>query len=539
MQNNKTLGFRKFIFPFLLVLVVLFARLLPGLRPIDDAFITYRYARNILSGNGFVFNPGVHIQGTTTPLYTLLLSFLGMFTGGGNASFPRIALLVNAFADSLTAVLIWKSGKKINRAAAGTAAALFWAIAPYSVTFSIGGLETSLYILLLTASVYFYIHNKTRLAAFSSSLGVVTRPDGILLSILLIVDLIRTLLKDNQKQSQSNWDRIKSILPEIILFCVPLLFWFGFAWIYFGNPIPHSILAKSQAYFLPQKSAFIRLLQHFATPFMGQYTFGAYWVGAGLVLYPFLFIIGAGKCLRDTSRFWPWVLYPWLYFSIFSLANPLIFRWYLTPPLLPYIFFIFTGLEDITRSILSKLQKVPFLSTLAAHQNMVTYLVIILPLILTLQGWTLKPDHGPQRPAPKMAWFKLELIYKKAAQVINKDIQQSTPDPNNPKPILAAADVGVLGYYTELEILDLVGLNSREALNYYPLEKSAYVSNYAVPEDLVLDIKPEYLVILEVYGRNTLLKNPVFLNQYKMIHKIQSDIYGSQGMLVYKYFLPE
>ncbi|MFO7945169.1 MAG: hypothetical protein R6U51_12815 [Anaerolineales bacterium] len=538
MQNKKNLAIKKYIFPSFLVLAVFFARLLPGLRPIDDAFITYRYARNILSGNGFAFNPGVHIQGTTTPLYTLLLSFLGLFTGRENASFPEIALLVNAFADSLTALIIWEIGKKLNSATAGTAAALFWAIAPYSVTFSIGGLETSLYILLLTASVYFYIQKKTRLAAFSSSLGVVTRPDGILLSILMIVHLIWTLLKDNQNPSQSKWGHIKSILPEIILFCFPLFLWFGFAWIYFGNPIPHSILAKSQAYFLPQKSAFIRFLQHFATPFMDQHTFGTYWVIAGLVLYPFLFIIGAQKGLKNTSRLWPWILYPWFYFSIFSLANPLIFRWYLTPPLLPYIFFIFIGLENITRSILSKLQQVPFLSALSAHQNMVPNLVIILPLILTSQGWTLKPDHGPQRPAPKMAWFKLELLYKKTAQVINEDLQ-SRPDSTHPKPILAAADVGVLGYYTDLEILDLVGLNSHEALDYYPLERSAYVSNYAVPEDLVLDKKPEYLVILEVYGRNNLLNNPVFLNQYTMIHKIETDIYGSQGMLVYKHFLHE
>ena len=533
MQKHKTLAIKKYVFPSLLVLAVIFARLLPGLRPIDDAFITYRYARNILSGNGFAFNPGVHIQGTTTPFYTLLLTLLGLFARRETASFPEIALFVNVFADSLTALIIWEIGKKLNSATTGTAAALFWAIAPYSVTFSIGGLETSLYILLLTASVYFYIQKKTRLAAFSSSLGVVTRPDGILLSILLIVHLIWTLLKDNQNPSQSKWDRFKTIIPEIILFSFPLLLWFGFAWIYFGNPIPHSILAKSQAYFLPQKSAFIRFLQHFATPFMDQHTFGTYWVGVSLVLYPFLFIIGARKGLSNTSRLWPWILYPWLYFSIFSLANPLIFRWYLTPPLLPYIFFIFTGIEDIIRSILSKLQHVPYLSALAADQNVITNLVIILPLILTSQAWTLKPDHGPQRPAPKMAWFKLELLYREAAQVINEDLQ-STKDPTHPKPILAAADVGVLGYYTGLEILDLVGLNSREALDYYPLEKSAYVSNYAVPEDLVLDKKPEYLVILEVYGRNNLLKNPSFLNQYKLMHKIETDIYGSQGMLAYK-----
>lgn len=55
-------------------LLALTARLTPGLRTLDDAYITYRYTRNILAGNGFVFNPGERELGTTTPLYTLLLA---------------------------------------------------------------------------------------------------------------------------------------------------------------------------------------------------------------------------------------------------------------------------------------------------------------------------------------------------------------------------------------------------------------------------------------------------------------------------------
>ncbi|MBZ0305706.1 MAG: hypothetical protein K8I82_06525, partial [Anaerolineae bacterium] len=52
------------------VLVALLARILPQPPTVDDAFITFRYSRNLVEGNGFVYNPGDKVLGTTTPLYT-------------------------------------------------------------------------------------------------------------------------------------------------------------------------------------------------------------------------------------------------------------------------------------------------------------------------------------------------------------------------------------------------------------------------------------------------------------------------------------
>jgi hypothetical protein len=37
----------------------------------DDPFITYRYARSLAQGDGFVYNPAEQIQSTTTPLLAL------------------------------------------------------------------------------------------------------------------------------------------------------------------------------------------------------------------------------------------------------------------------------------------------------------------------------------------------------------------------------------------------------------------------------------------------------------------------------------
>ena len=41
----------------------------------DDAFITFRYAENLAASNGFVYNLGEKVLGTSTPFFTLLLAF--------------------------------------------------------------------------------------------------------------------------------------------------------------------------------------------------------------------------------------------------------------------------------------------------------------------------------------------------------------------------------------------------------------------------------------------------------------------------------
>ena len=104
--------------------------------------------------------------------------------------------------------------------------------------------------------------------------------------------------------------------------------------------------------------------------------------------------------------------------------------------------------------------------------------------------------------------------------------------------MLAAGDVGVLGYETGARILDTVGLNSPQSSAYYPLDPTYYTINYAIPPDLVLDLRPDYLVVLEVYGRAGLLKNSEFQRQYRLREKIETDIYGSDGMLILERVVP-
>jgi len=46
---------------------------------LDDAFISFRYARNLVEGHGLVYNPGERVEGYTNLLWTLFAAgFLRM-----------------------------------------------------------------------------------------------------------------------------------------------------------------------------------------------------------------------------------------------------------------------------------------------------------------------------------------------------------------------------------------------------------------------------------------------------------------------------
>lgn len=125
-----------------------------------------------------------------------------------------------------------------------------------------------------------------------------------------------------------------------------------------------------------------------------------------------------------------------------------------------------------------------------------------------------------------MAWHQLELLYEQVGRELSPQV--------GPDTVIAAGDVGALGYYSGARILDTVGLMSPEAVRYYPLPESAYVINYAIAPDLILDERPDFVVILEVYGREGLLRDPRFAREYTLVERIPTDIYGSEGMLVYR-----
>ncbi len=70
----------------------------------DDAFISFRYARNFMAGEGLVFNPGERVEGYSNLLYVLLIAPLTAILSEDSV-FPA-AVALNGFAMFLGALLL-------------------------------------------------------------------------------------------------------------------------------------------------------------------------------------------------------------------------------------------------------------------------------------------------------------------------------------------------------------------------------------------------------------------------------------------------
>jgi 4-amino-4-deoxy-L-arabinose transferase-like glycosyltransferase len=515
-----------------LFIVTLVARVIPGPRTIDDAFITFRYSRNIVEGQGFLYNPGQPATlGTTTPLFTLLMAGMSLVTGGQD--FPWYALTVSALADGITVMLLYLLARRFTRHDfASIIPAALYAIAPMSVTFAVGGMETSVNILWMLAATATYglsSGQSSRRAAILvgvfAGLGFLTRVDSAIWIGLLFVHQLVERVWQGQPQ-QTPW---LQRLPWAtwIAFGVVTLPWLLFSLLYFGAAIPNTLSAKTVAYLIEPGSALVRLIQAYSTVFFEDQLFS---VGSGIIaltslLYLLLSLLAITRSARLMPRLLPFLVYPWVYITVFSIANPLIFRWYMAPFVPALILGLFIGVWAI---ITGRKNRVLELKRVRWGVPVLAIFTLFWG-ISSLNAWTLTPDHGNNRPAPDMAWHQIELLY----QDVGTELREV--EGVQPTTVVASGDIGAIGYFSRAIILDTVGLVTPSVRNYYPVSPDLIPEgqNYAIPPALILDAMPEYLVAMESMVRLGLEEDPTFTSNYELIRQIPTDFYGT-GMVIYQ-----
>jgi hypothetical protein len=198
---------------------------------LDDAFITFRYARQITLGNGFVYNLGEKLDGTTSPLYALLLAAWAKIV-------PNIVLgsklLDLAFA--LAAIFfVWQTLKLLGRSQAEQIGAiLLLGLSSKLWSMETEGMELPLVLFLMAASWYAVVRRRFTWAGLLLGLLIWTRVDLFLWPVLLAAV---TSLSDIKATLRMAGTAILTYLPWVI-----------FATLYFGSPIPYTITAKWVAY---------------------------------------------------------------------------------------------------------------------------------------------------------------------------------------------------------------------------------------------------------------------------------------------------
>lgn len=246
----------------------------------DDAFISFRYARNLATGQGLVFNPGERLEGFTNFLWTVLLApFAAM-----NVDLAQLTQWLGAGLMVALLLLVVRASRQFG-AATALMAALWLSTSSTLVLYATSGMEQPLAALLAFASaVVLWRETPTRrdgvIAGLLAAAACMTRPELVLvaglLGLWLVIDALRT---------RTLTPVLSGYAPAVI---APLLAFVAFRWAYFGALVPNTYWVKTGAGDLIWRAGLDTTRQ----------MLGFNGIGALLLLTPFAFIDGTRRAQK-------------------------------------------------------------------------------------------------------------------------------------------------------------------------------------------------------------------------------------------------
>jgi arabinofuranosyltransferase len=218
----------------------------------DDAFISFRYARNLSLGHGLVFNPGgERVEGYTNFLWVILIAFARRLGVAPELSSVAMSLMATALLGALVGLV------SLGRRVAGVpawlvvVAPLLLAVTRSVAVWSTSGLETRLFELLVIAGLLLLIRERERfvradatgarsagpLAPWLLGLACLTRPEGFFFALggaLAVALWAASRRAFDVRRFMLTW------LPCILL----VLALVAFRRLYYGEWVPNTYYAK-------------------------------------------------------------------------------------------------------------------------------------------------------------------------------------------------------------------------------------------------------------------------------------------------------
>ena len=220
----------------------------------DDGMISFRYALNLVNGNGLVWNAREYIEGFSNLLWTIVMA-LSIFIFGQNIA-PLIIqllglalLLFSGFYIFLVVQILNKKFELNYHYLSLLPTFLFWAYYPISY-WSLAGMEVSLLTFLLVALTYYCLRHilqaKDEFIYYKIfkflSIAYATRPDGFLSMIPLAVAVI--FYEYTVGKKINFYLLIKSSLIFVVTISVIILF----RYTYYGDFVPNTYHLKVEGY---------------------------------------------------------------------------------------------------------------------------------------------------------------------------------------------------------------------------------------------------------------------------------------------------
>ncbi|MFH2104161.1 MAG: hypothetical protein ABIJ39_12485 [Chloroflexota bacterium] len=385
----------------------------------EDAFITFRIARHLAEGVGFVYNSGEQVLGTTSPLFALILAGWIGFSKDVILG-ARIFNLVAMTAACFLLLLALRATGSTRPQQAGVL--IVFALSSKLILLDSGGMETALVIFLMIASWVTFVRQHLTWTGILLGLLLLTRIDLILWPVaILLVELV------------SHPRKALRIGMLIFLIVLP---WAVFSTIYFGSPIPHTVAAKWVAYAQNDHSPYTNHLLaaiNFMSPF-DQYK--EYISFRNLLAWMTLLVAAwqAVRISRDKTMLLM-VLFVVLDIARLVLTRATFFNRYFVPALVAVLILFGMGLGQLWDSSRA------FPIFLRVFYSIALFSLVVMGLVFG--GYN-----------AELAKMKQEYRHDGALGNIGLWLRQNAP----PSATVLLEPLGYIGYYSERIMLDEVGL---------------------------------------------------------------------------------
>jgi hypothetical protein len=211
-----------FLVPLLLLLAARFVFWTTLPFAAEDAYIAFRYARNLAVGNGLMYNPGERVMGFSSPLWTVW-SALGIRLFDAPVAWARFWTVAG---DAVTLVLLGILLKRHAGRASAWCFAFFFAAWPFFAAVAVSGMETSVMLTLVVLAAVLAERGSPLTGPALAAL-VLMRPEGAAAAAVIALG--------------ARW-RDRAVAAALAVLAL------GALWLYFGSPVPQSALAKASVY---------------------------------------------------------------------------------------------------------------------------------------------------------------------------------------------------------------------------------------------------------------------------------------------------
>lgn len=391
--------------------------------PLDDAWIHQTYARNLAQYGEWAFRPGIPSAGSTAPLWSALLS-IGFLL---NLSPYIWTYLLGALTLFALAVLCEWAVRKLAASYrprfpwVGIFIACEWHLAWAAMS----GMETLLHGMVVSSVLILLMANSPRYLTLGllTGLSIWVRPDGL---TLLGPALMAILLTEGDIRS-----RFSATLRYLIGFGALFGFYLLFNLAVGGTPMPNTFYAKQAEYAAWQTRPILERLGEMSLQLL---------VGSSLVLIPG--VIGwMVKSIR--MRMWGslaaiiWCLgYLWLYVSRLPVYQH---GRYIMPAMPIFFLFGLLAFAEFDKSKLFTRYHWVAQTVWRGSIGMFAFAFIFL---------------GARSYSQDVAIIESEMVV--TAKWSAENLPKGT--------IVAAHDIGALGYFDDHELIDLAGLISPEVI---------------------------------------------------------------------------